>query len=129
MEIIDYLQEIIDYLQEFNIVSVILRMLLATFLGALIGLERASKGQTAGVRTFALVCLGSVLATVANLYLFEVTENTDTARIPAAVAALTVPVSVFFRPMSSSFLYSSPATSTSFPFLAGISIPNNPLST
>ena len=41
--------EIIDYLQEFNIVSVILRMLLATFLGALIGLERASKGQTAGV--------------------------------------------------------------------------------
>ena len=79
------IMDIIDYLQEFNMVSVILRMLIATFLGALIGLERASKGQTAGVRTFALVCLGSAMATVANLYLFEVTGNTDTARIPAAV--------------------------------------------
>ena len=77
--------ECITYLESFNPVSVIIRLLVATILGGLIGLERASKNQTAGVRTFALVCVGAALSTVANLYLFETTGNTDTARIPAAV--------------------------------------------
>lgn len=76
---------IIEYLQQFNTAGVTFRICLAAFFGALIGLERASKGETAGVRTFALVCTGSALATIANLYLFEHTGNTDTARIPAAV--------------------------------------------
>ena len=77
--------DILEYIQAFNIVSVILRLFLATLLGGLIGLERASKGETAGVRTFALVCTGSALAAIANLYLFEATGNTDTARLPAGV--------------------------------------------
>ncbi|MCR5209973.1 MAG: MgtC/SapB family protein [Lachnospiraceae bacterium] len=75
----------IIYLESFNMVSVLIRLLIATVLGGLIGLERASKGQPAGVRTFALVCVGAALSTVANLYLYETTGNTDTARIPAAV--------------------------------------------
>ena len=48
---------IIDYIQEFNIVSVIIRMLLSTLAGAAIGLERRMHGKSAGVKTFSLVCL------------------------------------------------------------------------
>ncbi|KQL33377.1 MgtC/SapB family protein [Psychrobacillus sp. FJAT-21963] len=39
-----------------------IRLLVATFLGLLIGLERAIKNKPAGIRTHILVCLGSTLA-------------------------------------------------------------------
>lgn len=51
--------EIVQYLENFNLISIILRMTLATLFGGLIGLDRAAHGQSAGIRTFALVCLGS----------------------------------------------------------------------
>lgn len=41
------------------------QILLAALLGALIGLERKSRGKEAGLRTFALVSLGACLFTVA----------------------------------------------------------------
>lgn len=40
-----------------NIVNAILRMLLSLLLGAIVGIERMIKGQTAGMRTFALLSL------------------------------------------------------------------------
>ncbi|WP_166462422.1 MgtC/SapB family protein [Psychrobacillus vulpis] len=39
-----------------------IRLIVATFLGFLIGLERAIKDKPAGIRTHILVCLGSTLA-------------------------------------------------------------------
>lgn len=39
-----------------------IRLLVATFIGLLIGLERAIKHKPAGIRTHILVCLGSTLA-------------------------------------------------------------------
>ena len=50
--------EIVQYLENFNLISIILRMTLATLFGGLIGLDRAAHGQSAGIRTFALVCMG-----------------------------------------------------------------------
>jgi putative Mg2+ transporter-C (MgtC) family protein len=39
-----------------------IRLIVATFIGFLIGLERAIKDKPAGIRTHILVCLGSTLA-------------------------------------------------------------------
>lgn len=79
------MREFYMYLQEWNQTSIIVRLVLATFLGGIIGIERANRRHAAGLRTFALVCLGSALATIANLYLWEITGTADSGRIPAAV--------------------------------------------
>lgn len=76
---------IISYLQEFNGASIVLRLVLAALLGGIIGIEREAKGRSAGFRTFTLVCIGSALGTIVNLYLFDITGNTDVARIPASI--------------------------------------------
>ncbi len=47
-----------------------LQLLLAAFLGALLGLERRLRGKEAGLRTFALVALGSCLFTIISNELF-----------------------------------------------------------
>ena len=39
-----------------------IRLVIATFIGLVIGLERAYKNKPAGIRTHILVCLGSTLA-------------------------------------------------------------------
>lgn len=49
--------------------DIVLRIALAAFLGAVIGLEREYRGYPAGVRTMALVCMGSALfADMSRLY-------------------------------------------------------------
>ena len=51
--------------------SIFIQLLLAVFLGALIGLERELQGKSAGLRTYALVSLGACLFTVVPLYGFK----------------------------------------------------------
>jgi len=58
----------LDFLRELNIWSVILRLLLAVFVGGLIGLERTRKRRPAGFRTYTLVCLGSALTMLLSQY-------------------------------------------------------------
>ena len=41
--------------------EIVARLLLALALGAAVGLQRDLRGHTAGIRTFALVCLGAAL--------------------------------------------------------------------
>lgn len=82
--------EWLQYIQEWNSVSIILRLVLSTFFGALIGLERSAQKHSTGTRTFALVCLGSSLATMMNLYLVIMDNgifSADVSRIPAAVVS------------------------------------------
>ncbi|WP_313892941.1 MgtC/SapB family protein [Psychrobacillus sp.] len=43
-------------------VDLYIRLIIATFIGFFIGLERAIKNKPAGIRTHILVCLGSTLA-------------------------------------------------------------------
>ncbi len=50
--------------------QIALQLILAVFLGALIGLERQLAGKTAGVRTYALVSLGSALFSYMSKYGF-----------------------------------------------------------
>lgn len=81
------LLENIDILKEFNTVSVVVRLLLALVIGALLGIEREQKQRPAGFRTYILVCVGSALATVTNLYMCKVYGNVDPARIPAQIVS------------------------------------------
>lgn len=75
----------ISYLQDFNLLSVCVRLAVATLLGGIIGLERGSHGQPAGLRTFALVCLGAAVAMVTDEYLVEFYGTGDPARLAAQV--------------------------------------------
>jgi putative Mg2+ transporter-C (MgtC) family protein len=61
-----------------------LRLLLATFLGAIIGLQRELSGKEAGIRTHILISLGSGLFTVLSIYGFL---GSDPARVASGVAA------------------------------------------
>ncbi len=76
---------IVNYVEDFNTVSIVLRLVLATIFGGIIGIEREARRHSAGFRTFTLVCIGSALCTIVNIYLFNITGNTDVARLPAGV--------------------------------------------
>ncbi len=63
-----------------------IRLLVATFLGAAIGLEREVHGKEAGFKTYSLVCLGSALMMIVSLdvfMLFNGMANVDPGRIAA----------------------------------------------
>jgi len=64
--------------------EMIVRLLLATALGASIGLQRWRAGKPAGVRTHILVGCGAALFTLVSIYGFGGT-GVDTARVAAGV--------------------------------------------
>ena len=66
-------------------VEMVLRLLLATALGAVIGYQRERAGKPAGLRTHILICAGAALFTVASLYGFGAAA--DPARIAAGIVA------------------------------------------
>lgn len=77
---------IFNYIEEFNMVSITIRLILSVFLGGIIGMERATKRSAAGLRTFALVSLGSSLAMITNQYLLVTSGITgDPSRMAAQV--------------------------------------------
>jgi len=47
--------------------DIIIKLLLATFFGAIVGLEREFNKSAAGIKTYAIVCLGSALFTLASV--------------------------------------------------------------
>lgn len=79
---------IIDYLQGMDDLAVAIRLVIATACGSLIGWERVVRRHSAGIRTFALVSLGSAVAAVLNIYLALMPNlNADVSRIPAGVVS------------------------------------------
>lgn len=60
-----------------------LQVLVSALLGALIGLERKSRKKEAGLRTFALVSMGSCFFTLTAIYYSA--NNSGTAFAPASV--------------------------------------------
>lgn len=56
-------------------VTIVVRLLLASVLGALIGLEREIHGRPAGFRTHLLVSLGSCLFVVTSIHFYRVFGN------------------------------------------------------
>ena len=64
-------------------VEMILRLLLASALGAVIGYQRERSGKQAGLRTHMLICVGAALFAIISAYGFS--GAIDPARIAAGV--------------------------------------------
>ena len=74
-----------EYLKELNAVSVFVRLVLATLIGGVIGLERGKQGRAAGMRTHILVCIGSALTSMIGIYVANRGFTGDPMRIAAQV--------------------------------------------
>lgn len=76
----------LELLKDFNTISVIIRILLAMFLGGLIGLEREKSKRPAGFRTHILVCVGSCMTALIGIFVWSETGSTaDPLRVSAQV--------------------------------------------
>ena len=61
------------------------KLILAIFLGGLIGIERERLGKPAGSRTYALITLGSALFTILSVQGFGSMANVDPSRIAGQI--------------------------------------------
>jgi len=64
-------------------VEMVLRILMATALGAVIGYQRERAGKSAGLRTIVLVCVGAALFTMASIYGFV--GGVDPSRVASGI--------------------------------------------
>lgn len=85
-----YFQNFIDNISslEVNMVNSMFRLVLSMLLGMIVGAERKRKGQIAGIRTFALISMGSCLAMLLSIYVPQMylgLKNGDPGRIAAQV--------------------------------------------
>ena len=74
-----------DFFKQPHFISLVLRLVIAPFLGACIGFERGKKRRAAGLRTHMLVCLGAALTMVISQYLITRGQTTDVSRLGAQV--------------------------------------------
>ncbi len=65
----------------------LLRIVLAAFVGYLIGYERMNREKSAGMRTHAIVCLGSALMMVVSKYSFRDIPDYDASRVAAQIVS------------------------------------------
>ncbi|MEG0501758.1 MAG: MgtC/SapB family protein, partial [Cellulosilyticaceae bacterium] len=63
----------------------IIRLAIATFVGAIIGLERKYHGKPAGVRTHTIVCIISTMLTITSAYGFYSFGQIDPSRLLANI--------------------------------------------
>lgn len=73
---------------EVNLENSVFRLIISMLLGMVIGAERKRKGQTAGIRTFALISMGACLAMLLSIYVpqeYMGLKNGDPGRIAAQV--------------------------------------------
>lgn len=72
---------------EVSFESAIFKLFMSLLLGGIVGIERKRKGQMAGVRTFALICMGSTLAMIVSSHIPVVYDLKvgDPARVAAQV--------------------------------------------
>ena len=73
---------------EVNLPNSIFRLIISMLLGMVVGAERKRKGQTAGIRTFALISMGACLAMLLSIYVpqeYMGLKNGDPGRIAAQV--------------------------------------------
>ncbi|NLO28234.1 MAG: MgtC/SapB family protein, partial [Actinobacteria bacterium] len=68
--------------------EIVIRLVVAAFLGSLVGFERERLHWAAGLRTHMLVCLGSALAIIVSAYGFRDVLGTPAVALdPSRIAA------------------------------------------
>ena len=79
---------VFDNFRQIDLLTVLLRLVLAVLCGGLVGLEREYKRRPAGFRTHILICLGAAMATMTSQFLAQyMGYDTDMARLGAQVVA------------------------------------------
>ena len=81
----EVIKTIIGVLQDFNVTSIIVRLVLAMIFGGTIGLERGKQGRAAGMRTHIFVCLGATLTTMIGYFSLNQYGTGDPLRVAAQV--------------------------------------------
>ncbi len=77
-----------DFVREMDLLGVTARLVLAVLCGGIIGIEREVRRRPAGFRTHILICMGSAITVLTNIYLYQVMHLfTDVARMGAQVIA------------------------------------------
>ena len=81
------MEAFISFMRDFNIVTIIIRLVLAAVFGGIIGIERGRQRRAAGLRTHILVCIGATLAVMVGFFSTLVLGNTqaDPMRVSAQV--------------------------------------------
>ncbi|MEA4831823.1 MAG: MgtC/SapB family protein [Oscillospiraceae bacterium] len=79
--------DFIKGLSELNVLTIIIRSLLAVTCGAAIGIEREIKRRAAGLRTHMLVCLGAAMVMMTNEYIVTAFGSGDPTRMAAQVVS------------------------------------------
>lgn len=80
--------DMLNFLQGNSDAAVGIRLFMATVFGSVVGWERIARHHNAGIKTFALVSLGSAMATALNIYLSLLPGlSADVSRIPAGVVS------------------------------------------
>lgn len=73
---------------EITTAQAIFKLTFSLVLGSIVGYERKRKGQPAGLRTFALICMGATMAMLVSIYVCQAyvgLKNGDPGRIAAQV--------------------------------------------
>ncbi|MBI3306528.1 MAG: MgtC/SapB family protein [Candidatus Omnitrophica bacterium] len=73
-----------------NDLDIAFRLIMATFLGGLIGLERERHGKDAGFRTYSLVSVGSALIMLVSIEMYEIYKPLGAEVDPSRIAAQVV---------------------------------------
>jgi putative Mg2+ transporter-C (MgtC) family protein len=71
-------------------IQMIIRLVVAAFLGGIVGIEREIHSKAAGFRTHILVCIGSCLIMLTSMHMFDIYKglvNADPGRIAAQVVS------------------------------------------
>lgn len=78
--------QILNYLRDYNVVSVLVRLVLSVLFGGFIGIERGRHGRAAGLRTHILVCLGAAMTSLLGVFItVKLGLASDASRIAAQV--------------------------------------------
>lgn len=90
MALTELFQTLVDDINsvEVNTASSVFKLGLSLVLGSIVGFERKRKGQSAGLRTFALISMGATLAMILSIYVpqeYLGLKNGDPGRIAAQV--------------------------------------------
>ncbi|MDE6265728.1 MAG: MgtC/SapB family protein [Muribaculaceae bacterium] len=81
------MEHLLDIIQSQNITatSSVFKLMLSMLLGGIVGFERKSKGQNAGIRTFALISMGATMAMILSVYVMQEYHGGDPGRMAAQV--------------------------------------------
>lgn len=85
--IVEWFEGLCDAVSTWSTLAIFLRLLLATIVGAIIGLDREYRNKSAGIKTHVLVCLGAALTMIVAEYVVQIYPDAkvDLTRMGAQV--------------------------------------------